>query len=202
MAQPTVAIDRDTLRTLTLNLQSIDLTDEQFCRLCRDNPDFRFELTAQRELVIMAPTGSKTGWRNSRLNQRLANWAERDGTGLCFDSSAGFSLPSGAKRSPDASWVKRERWDALTEAQQEGFAPLCPDFVVELRSPEDRLPVLQEKMREYLESGAQLGWLIDPMERQVYVYRLGKQAECLRDPPTVAFDPLLSGFPLALSEIW
>ena len=150
----------------------------------------------------MAPTGTKTGWRNSRLNQRLATWAEQDGTGLCFDSSTGFSLPNGAKRSPDASWVKRERWEALSEEQQEGFAPICPDFVVELRSPEDRLALLQEKMSEYLKTGAQLGWLIDPMERRVYVYRAGTQPECLPDPSTVGGDPLLPGFRLGLPEIW
>jgi len=202
MAQPPPAIDRDTPRTLTLNFQSIEPTDEQFYQLCRDNPDVRFELTAQRELVIMAPTGSKTGWRNSRLNQRLANWAEQDGTGLCFDSSAGFALPNGAKRSPDASWVKRERWDALSEEQQEGFAPLCPDFVVELRSPEDRLSALQDKMSEYIENGAQLGWLIDPTEKCVYIYRPGQEAERVQTPETISGDPVLPRFVLDLSEIW
>jgi len=202
MAQPSPAIERDTPRTLTLNFQSIELTDKQFYQLCRDNPDLRFELTVWRELVIIAPTGSKTGWRNSKLNQRLANWAEQDGTGLSFDSSTGFSLPNGAKRSPDASWVKRERWDALSLEQQEGFAPLCPDFVVELRSPEDRLSALQDKMCEYLENGAELGWLIDPTERCVYIYRPGQQAECLHNPATVSGDPVLGGFAFDLSEIF
>ena len=120
--------------------------------------------------MIMPPTGTKTGWRNSRITQRLANWAETDGTGLVFDSSTGFTLPSGAKRSPDSSWVRRERWDALTEAQQDSFAPVCPDFVIELRSRQDRLAVLQEKMQEYIENGAQLGWLIDPLEKRVHIY--------------------------------
>lgn len=202
MAQPPPAVDRDTPRTLRLNFQSIEPTDEQFYQLCRDNPDVRFELTAQRELVIMAPTGSKTGWRNSRLNQRLANWAEQDGTGLCFDSSTGFTLPNGAKRSPDASWLKRERWDALTPGQQEGFAPLCPDFVVELRSPEDRLPALQDKMSEYIQNGAQLGWLIDPTDKCVYFYRPGGGAECVQDPAAINGDPVLPGFVFRLSEIW
>jgi Uma2 family endonuclease len=202
MAQPSLAVDRDTPGTLTLNCQSVELTDRQFYRLCRDNPDLRFELTGQRELVIMAPRGSKTGWRNARLTQRLANWAERDGTGLCFDSSAGFTLPNGAKRSPDASWITRERWAALSEEQQEVFAPICPDFVVELRSPDDRLPVLQDKMSEYIENGARRGWLIDPIERRVHVYRPGKPPECLQGPSTVSGDPLLPGFALALAEIW
>ena len=202
MAQPPLTVNRDTPRTLTLNFQSVDLTDDEFYRLCRDNPELRLELTAQRELLIMAPTGSKTGWRNSKLNQRLANWADGDGTGLCFDSSAGFLLPNGAKRSPDAAWLKRERWDALTAEQQEGFAPLCPDFVIELRSPDDRLPDLQERMAEYIDNGAQLGWLIDPHDRRVFVYRPGQAAECLQDPQTVSGDPLLPGFALNLPEIW
>jgi len=202
MAQPPPAVDRDTPRTLTLNFQSIEPTDEQFYQLCRDNPDLRFELTAQRELVIMAPTGSKTGWRNSRLNQRLANWAEQDGTGLCFDSSTGFTLPNGAKRSPDASWVKRERWDALSPEQQEGFAPLCPDFVVELRSPEDRLSALQDKMSEYIQNGAQLGWLIDPIEECVYICRPGQEAESAERPETISGEPVLPRFVFRLSEIW
>jgi Uma2 family endonuclease len=202
MAQPPLTVDRDTPPTLTLNFQSVELTDEEFYRLCRDNPQLRLELTAQRELVIMAPTGSKTGWRNSKLNQRLANWAEQDGTGLCFDSSAGFHLPNGANRSPDASWVQRQRWDALTEAQQEGFAPLGPDFVVELRSPEDPLPALQDKMAEYIDSGARLGWLIDPQDKCVFVYRPGQPVECLQDPKTINGGPLLRGFVLNLPEIW
>lgn len=119
---------------LTLHMKSAGLTDGQFYQLCADNPELRLELTANRELLIMSPTGGKTGRRNTRLTQRLANWAEKDGTGEAFDSSTGFSLPNGTKRSPDASWVRRSRWEALTEAQQEEFLPLCPDFVVELRS--------------------------------------------------------------------
>ncbi len=187
---------------LTLSVRSTELTDGQFYRLCQDNPDLRLELTAHRELVIMAPTGSKTGWRNSRLNQRLANWAEREGTGLSFDSSAGFTLPGGAKRAPDAAWVQRGRWEALSEEQQEGFAPLCPDFVVELRSPQDSLSVLQEKMSEYLENGARLGWLIDPLGRRVYLYRPGKPVECLDNPATLSGDPVLPGFVFDVREIW
>ncbi|MFH1266206.1 MAG: Uma2 family endonuclease, partial [Planctomycetota bacterium] len=136
------------------------------------------------------------------LNQRLANWAEQDGTGLSFDSSTGFSLPNGAKRSPDASWLRRERWDALTEREQEGFAPLCPDFVVELRSPDDRLSVLQDKMSEYLENGAQLGWLIDPADKCVYVYRPGQPAERLQEEAMIGGEPVLPGFVLTLADGW
>ncbi|MBI4640390.1 MAG: Uma2 family endonuclease [Candidatus Tectomicrobia bacterium] len=202
MARPSSIIDHNISPLLMLNIESLGLTDEQFSRLCRDNPDLRFELTAHRELVIMAPTGSKTGWRNSKLTQRLANWAEADGTGLPFDSSTGFTLSNGAKRSPDAAWVTRERWEALTEEQQEGFAPLCPDFAAELRSPTDSLSTLQAKMVEYLENGSQLGWLIDPIEKHVYIYRPGQPVERLEDPAMINGDPVLPGFMFDLREIW
>lgn len=185
-----------------LKVDAFHMTDERFALLCRENPDLRLELTAQRELLIMPPTGSKTGLRNSRLTFRLATWAETDRTGLVFDSSTGFTLPNGAKRSPDASWLRRERWDALTEAQQNGFAPVCPDFVAELRSPQDRLSVLQEKMREYLENGARLGWLIDPLERRVHVFREGHGVEVLEDPASLDGEAVLPGFILHVGELW
>ncbi len=200
MAQATTA--EYATSPLTLNVRSTGLTDEQFHGLCRDNPDLRLEMTAQRELVIMAPTGSKTGWRNSRLNQRLANWTERDGSGLSFDSSTGFTLPDGAKRAPDAAWIRRERWEALSEEQQEGFAPLCPDFVVELRSPQDSLSALRDKMTEYLANGILLGWLIDPVDRRITVYRPGQPVECLEDPASISGDPILPGFRFDVREIW
>lgn len=202
MSQPSVVLDHHPSYLLQLNIQAIDLTDAQFDRLCHDNPDLRLELTAQRTLVIMSPTGSKTGWRNSKLTQRLANWAEQDGTGLAFDSSTGFTLPNGAKRSPDAAWVRRARWEALSEAQQEGLAPLCPDFVVELRSPDDRLITLQEKMAEYIANGAQLGWLLDPHTSQVYIYRPQSIVEVLEAPPTLSGEPVLPGFVFHPHEIW
>lgn len=185
-----------------LKVDAFHLTDERFALLCRENPDLRLELTAQRELLILPPTGSKTGLRNSRLTHRLATWAETDRTGLVFDSSTGFTLPNGAKRSPDASWLRRERWDALTEAQQNGFAPVCPDFVAELRSPQDRLSVLQEKLREYLENGARLGWLIDPLERRVHVFREGHGVEVLEDPASLDGEAVLPGFILHVGELW
>ena len=150
----------------------------------------------------MPPTGSKTGWRNSNMNSDLVVWAKRDGTGVVFDSSSLFTLPNGAKRSPDASWVKRERWEALTDAQQEGFAPLCPDFVVELRSRTDRLSDLQEKMQEYIDNSARLGWLIDPVGKRVYVYRPGQSIEVLDNPITVSGDPVLPNFVLNVRELW
>ena len=185
-----------------LNVQAIKLTGEQFARLCQQNPDFRIELTAQQELVIMPPTGSRTGRRNSRLTRYLDLWAEAEGSGIAFDSSTMFTLPNGAIRSPDASWVRKERWDALTEDQQEGFAPLCPDFVVELRSRTDRLSDLHDKMQEYIDNGARLGWLIDPLDKRVYVYRPGQQLETLDDPATLSGDPVLPGFVLPVRELW
>lgn len=187
---------------IKLNLQAIWPTDEQFARLCQENPDLRLELTAQGELVIMPPTGSKTGWRNSTLTHDLVAWAKTDGTGLTFDSSTLFTLPNGAKRSPDASWVRRERWDALTEDQQEGFAPLCPDFVVELRSRTDRLSDLHDKMQEYIDNGARLGWLIDPIDKRAYVYRPGQPVESLDDPATLSGEPILPGFVLPVRGLW
>lgn len=202
MAQSNLVSDTTPSRALTLNVHSVGLTDEQFHRLCQDNPELRLELTAQRELVIMSPTGSKTGWRNSKLNQRLANWAEQDGRGVTFDSSTGFTLPNGAKRSPDAAWVISARWNAVTADQQEGFAPLCPDFVAELRSPDDSLVALQEKMVEYMANGAQLGWLIDPVQKRVYVYRPARPVECLSNPDAVSGESILEGFVFTLTEIW
>ncbi|PYP82834.1 MAG: hypothetical protein DMF61_25295 [Blastocatellia bacterium AA13] len=183
-------------------VQSVDLTDEQFYQLCRDNPELRFELTAQRELLIESPTGSKTGWRNSKINQRLANWAEENGSGIAFDSSTGFTLPNGAKRSPDAAWVRREVWEALTDEQQEEFAPLCPAFVIELRSSKDSLSGLQEKMKEYIENGAELGWLFDPSKKHVYIYRPNQRVERLENPSALRGDTVLQGFVFVPNEIW
>jgi Uma2 family endonuclease len=185
-----------------LNVHDTKLTEEQFVRLCQENPDLRLELTARGELVIMPPTGTETGRRNNRLAYRITAWADSDGSGVVFDSSTLFTLPNGAKRSPDVSWAQRERWEALSKEQREGFAPLCPDFVVELRSPTDRLPDLKEKMQEYIDNGARLGWLIDPLEKRVSVYRPGRPVEVLDDPPTVSGDPVLPGFVLPVRELW
>lgn len=185
-----------------LNVQRMRLTPEQFALLCQENDDLRFELTAQQELIIMPPTGSETGWRDSRFNSRLEVWAETDGTGLTFSSSTGFTLPNGAIRSPDAAWIRRERWDALAKEQRVGFAPICPDFVLELRSPTDRLSELQEKMQEYIANGARLGWLIDPSDKHVYIYRPGQPIEGLDNPTTLAGDPILPGFVLRVPELW
>ena len=180
----------------------INLTDEQFFEFCQINRDLRIERTATGELLIMPPTGTETGGRNFRLNGQLYNWTEQDGTGVGFDSSTGFTLPNGAKVSPDAAWVKLERWNALTPEQQQTFAPICPDFVVELRSASDNLTPLKTKMQEYIDNGALLGWLIDCKKRQVYIYRPGVAMECLDNPATVSGDPVLPGFVLDLSKIW
>lgn len=178
------------------------LTGEEFVQLCRDNRDMRMELTSKGELILMPPTGSKTGLRNARVTQRLSAWAEADGSGFCFDSSTGFTLPNGARRSPDAAWVRRERWEALTEEEQEGFAPLCPDFVIELRSRSDNVPPLESKMVEYIANGTSMAWMLDQLRMRVYIYRADQQPEVLEDPKTIAGDPLLPGFVLNLREIW
>jgi Uma2 family endonuclease len=186
---------------LTLDLRSVPLTDTQFYQLCRDNPELRMELTSEGRLVVMGPTGAKTSWRKSKLTQRLGNSADADGHGVAFDSNAGFTLPNGAKRSPDGAWVHLEAWEALSDEEQERFAPLCPDFVAELRSPQDRLSSLQEKMQEYLDNGARLGWLLDPVEKRVYVYRPGRPVECFVNPVSLSGEDVLEGFVLDLKDI-
>jgi len=186
---------------LAVDFRSLKLTDEQFDGLCRDNPELRMELTSEGGLVVMSPTGAKTSWRNSKLTQRLANWADANGRGVAFDSNAGFTLPNGAKRSPDGAWVRLEVWQALTNEEQERFAPLCPEFVAEIRSPRDSLSNLREKMLEYLDNGAQLGWLLDPIEKLVYVYRRGRAMECLENPRTLSGEDVLEGFVLDLQDI-
>lgn len=178
------------------------VTHRKFERLCREYPDLRLELTSSGELIVMPPTGAETGNRNFDLAVQFGVWAKQDGTGVGFGASAGFILPNGAIRSPDVSWLRRERWDSLTDRQKRGFAPICPDFVVELRSHSDSLPPLLNKMEEYMENGATLGWLIDPQRRRVYVYRAGEEMVVLEDPAVVSGDPFLPGFELQMEEIW
>ncbi|MFW9260158.1 Uma2 family endonuclease [Nostoc sp. CALU 546] len=184
----------------TLKLK-IDLTDEQFFQMCQKNRDYRFERTASGEILIMPPTGSDTGRRNVKISTQLDIWNSESNLGEVFDSSTGFTLPNGAERSPDASWVKIERWNALTPEQQEKFAPICPDFVVELRSRTDSLKELQEKMQEYIENGAQLGWLIDRKNKRVEIYRPGKDVEVLDNPAILSGENVLPGFVLNLQQI-
>jgi Uma2 family endonuclease len=187
---------------LTLKLAPlVTLDDDQLFEFCQLNRDLHIERDAEGVLVLMAPAGGLSSARNLELCRQLANWAQRDGRGLAFDSSIGFMLPNGAMRSPDASWVPRERWAALSADQRQKFPPLCPDFVVELRSPSDRLPTLQRRLREFIRSGAQLGWLIDPQRRLVYVYRPGEPVQSLLAPTTITAEPLLPGFALDLAGI-
>ena len=188
---------------LTVDFPAIaQMTPEQFYEFCLANRDLRIERTASGEVVIMPPAFSDTGNRNLKISQQLANWADQDGTGETFDSSAGFTLPNGATRSPDASWIKLERWNALTENQKASFAPICPDFVIELRSSSDTLTRLRDKMQEYIANGASLGWLIDRKNRTVQIYRPDREPELLENPETVSGEPELPGFVLRLAKIW
>ena len=188
--------------TLTTPLElNIELTDEQFFQLCQNNRDLQFERTATGELIIMPPTGSDTGNRNIDISYQLQCWSRQNNLGKAFDSSTGFKLPNGAERSPDASWVRIERWNALTSEQQNKFAPLCPDFVVELRSPSDSLEKLRSKMREYIENGAKLGWLIDRQNRRVEVYRANQEVEIISSPTHLSGEDVLPGFVLDLQYI-
>lgn len=189
------------MTSIILNLTpTIELTDEKFFQLCQDNKDLRLESTSKGELIIMPPTGWKSGNRNSRLTQRLGNWADADGTGLAFDSSTGFTLSNGANRSPDASWVRRERLEALNPDPAK-FLPMAPDFVAELRSANDNLKTLQEKMQEYIDCGVRLGWLIDPQNQQVTIYRQRQDREVLESPSSLSGEDVLAGFVLDLSQI-
>ncbi|MEO1396567.1 MAG: Uma2 family endonuclease [Cyanobacteria bacterium J06634_5] len=188
--------------TLTLQFPtSTQLSDEQYYELCLANPDIRIERNASGELVLMPPTGGETSQRNSSLNAQLWVWNQRTKLGKVFDSSGGFKLPNGADRAPDASWVALERWTALTTEQREKFPPICPDFVIELRSSTDRLSVLQAKMQEYIDNGARLGWLINRKDKQVEIYRPEQAIETLQDPSKLLGETVLPGFELELEGI-
>ncbi|MGK7951838.1 MAG: Uma2 family endonuclease [Xenococcaceae cyanobacterium] len=178
------------------------ITDEQFWQLCHQHQDLQFERTAEGELIIMSPTGGLTSDRNSEINFQLRLWNRQSKLGKVFESSGGFKLPNGANRSPDAAWVELSRWNSLTRQQQERFVPLCPDFVVELRSPSDALQPIQNKMQEYLANGSKLGWLIDPQRQVVEIYRPNQQVEILQSPNTVSGENILPGFSLDLAEIF
>ena len=188
---------------ITLNLNPIiKLTEEQFYQLCRENSDLKLERNAQGELIVMPPTGGETGKSNSRVNLQLGVWNEQTQLGEVFDSSTGFTLPNKADRSPDASWVEKSRWEALTAEQREKFIPLCPDFVIEILSPSDSLKKTQEKMEEYINNGCRLGWLIRRKNPEVYIYRPGKAVEVLQSPQTLSGEDVLPGFTLNLQRIW
>lgn len=190
------------MTAITLNLNSIiKLTQEQFYQLCQANPDVKLERTTEGRIIVMPPTGGETGDCNSEINFQLRAWNKRTQLGKVFDSSTGFSLPKGGDRSPDASWVNLERWNALSSLEQTGFPPLCPDFVIELRSPTDQLKVLQEKMQEYINNGVRLGWLIDPKNKCVEIYRPNHPLEVLRSPTSLSGEDVLPGFVLDLVDI-
>ncbi|MBD2003047.1 MULTISPECIES: Uma2 family endonuclease [Cyanophyceae] len=191
------------MTALTVNFNPIiKLTDEQFFQLCQVNENLRFERTATGELIIMSPAGGETGNRNGRLTQQLFNWANTNNLGIAFDSSTGFKLPNGADRSPDAAWLKLERWETLTSEQKEKFIPFCPDFVIELLSPSDTLKVAQEKIKEYRNNGTILGLLINRKSKQVEIYRQGQEVEVLQSPTTFSGEKVLPGFVLNLEPIW
>ena len=190
---------------LNLNIaipQAFKVSHDQFKELVTVNRDLKLERTATGELIVMPPTGSDTGNRNLDIEGQLWLWNRQTKLGKAFNSSTGFHLANGADRSPDASWVKLERWQALTPQQQEGFAPICPDFVVELRSASDSMDTLRAKMEEYKENGATLGWLIDRKNRKVEIYRQNQDVEILDNPTTLSGENLLPGFVLDLTEVW
>jgi Uma2 family endonuclease len=187
---------------LTLKFRpGLRLTDRAFGKLCAANPDLRLERTARGELVILPLAGADSGRRNINLGAQLWNWNRRTGLGVVFDSSAGFTLPNSAIRGPDATWMTRERWDALPQEEREKFSHVCPDFTVELRSKSDQIADLRAKMREYIAQGVRLGWLIDPKTITVSIYRPGRRVEILKRPATFSGEDVLPGFVLDLKGI-
>lgn len=179
-----------------------EVTESEFVEFCRRNSDMRIEMSKDGDIIIMPPTNTETGRKNFNLIADFGVWAKKDKTGVAFDSSTGFTLPNSARRSPDLAWVRREKWDALANDEKRKFARLVPDFVVELRLESDSLKVLQSKMLEYTESGVSLGWLIDPQERKVHIYRREKAVETLDNPERVLGESLIEGFILDLENIF
>lgn len=180
----------------------LKLDEEQFFQLTLQNPEQPLEQNAQGDLVIIIPGGGTSGIQRAKIQYQLENWNDKDQRGVVFDSSTLFRLPKGSARSPDAAWVERSRWEALTQEEQERFPPLCPDFVIELRSKTDRLVDLQEKLVEYLDNGVQLGWIIDPLLKQVHLYTAGQPVQILDQPATVAGTGCMAGFTLNLKDIF
>ena len=201
----TALLTGETMTGLTLEFpDSIDLSGDRFFDFCIANRDLRIERTAEGEIIIMPPADTETGRRNAELTRQIANWTKQDGRGIAYDSSTGFELPNGATRSPDGSWVLRAKVKSAKSAKprKKGFLKLCPDFVVELRSPSDRLSTVKAKMEEYIENGAQLGWLIDPQTKKAYIYRPNAPVEERPNAKTIIGDPPLRGFKLDLEPIW
>ena len=203
MVQTPASPETETLSIELPKTIGLLVTQEQFAALAAANRDLRLERSAQGELIVNPPTGWETGRRNWSISGELYLWWRNAGEpGEAFDSSTGFILPNGATRSPDASWVSGERWQALTPEQKKTFANICPDFVVELRSSSDTLKSLQDKMREYIDNGAKLGWLIDPQQRRVEIYRPGKDVDVLENPTELSGEDVLPGFVLNLRRVW
>jgi Uma2 family endonuclease len=187
---------------LPATLTACPMTDEEFAAFCAEHPDLFFEMSAEGEIIVMSPTYTSTGVRCSDMNRQLGDWAKRDGRGLACGSAAGFVLPNGARRSPDASWTLKSRVKALDRRRQDGFWHLCPDFVIELQSASDRPRLLKEKMEEYMANGAQLGWLINPKKHSVAIYRTDRPVETLEGIDSVEGEDPVAGFVLDLSFIW
>ncbi|MEH2008983.1 Uma2 family endonuclease [Nostoc sp.] len=191
------------MTAITVNLNPIiQLTDNQFYQLCRQNPEVKFERNAAGELLIMPPTGRETGNRNFEMTADFVIWNRQTQLGVGFDSSTCFKLPNGANRSPDVAWIRQERWDTLTLEQKEKFPPIAPDFVLELMSPSNTLRETQDKVQEYIDNGVKLGWLINPKMRQVEIYRLSQPVEILTSPQQLSGEDVLPGFILNLQIIW
>jgi Uma2 family endonuclease len=197
-----LSVDLEILPMVLQMLPNMVMTDDQFFDFCQLNRHFRIERNQIGDLFIMSPTGSETEERNFNLIVQLGIWTKQDGTGVGFGSSGGFTLPNGAVRSPDAAWIKRTKWEAIPADKRKKFAPICPEFVVELRSENDSLSTLKEKMQEYIDNGTQLAWLIDRKQRKVFIYRPNCGVEELDNPQTLTGEDILPGFVLDLSEIW
>lgn len=185
----------------SLNFHSARLTEKQFEELCQNHPDLKFELSTKGELIVMPPTSMESGWRNSDINFEVVKWSKKDKKGIVFDSSTMFTFPNGAKRSPDVSWILKTRVEKLSLVERRKFARIVPDFVIELRSPSDALADLQNKMAEYIENGVRLGWLIDPSEKKVHIYRANGEVEILENPKKVSGEDVLREFELSVREI-
>lgn len=183
---------------LIINLDTVQLTDEQFYQLCQNNRELNFERTTKGDLIIMTPVGGESGNREADLIADLVFWNRQTKLGYTFSSSTIFKLPNGADRSPDAAWIRRERWEALTPEQRKKFPPIAPDFIIELRSLSDDLATLRNKMQEYLDAGVQLAWLINPQQQQVEVYRQQQQVKLINLPTQLSGEEVLPGFSLNL----
>jgi Uma2 family endonuclease len=191
------------MASIVLNLTPfVELSDDQFYQLCQNHRDLKFERTVQGELVIVTPVGGEGGSREADLIGDLVYWNRRTQLGKVFSSSTCFKLPNGADRSPDAAWVTLERWNQLTPEQQKKFPPICPDFVIELRSESDTLEPLQKKMQEYLSNGLRLGWLVNPQKRQVEIYRANQDKQVIENPKQLDGEEVLLDFVFDLSILW